>query len=114
MKILLTADLHCNPEWFQWVEDQASKYELISIAGDLLNIFSKVAIGDQLILVNEFLQRLTQKTSVAVCSGNHDQIEVLPRLVVGAEARYSASWLEEISGAPSLSEMAKHDLSVNN
>ena len=100
MKILLTADLHCNSEWFSRVEDQASEYELISIAGDLLNIFSKVPIEDQLALVKEFLRRLTQKTSVAVCSGNHDQIEVLPPLVAGADAYYAASWLEEIGDAP--------------
>jgi Icc-related predicted phosphoesterase len=69
MKIPLTADLHSNSDWFSWVEDQASKYELISIAGDLLNIFSKVAIGDQMVLTKEFLQRLSQKTSVAVVPG---------------------------------------------
>ena len=102
MKILLTADLHSNAEWFEWVEDQVGKYELISIVGDLLNIFSKVAIGDQMVLTSEFLRRLAQKTCVAVCSGNHDQIEVLPPLVTGAEARYSASWLEEIGDTPNL------------
>ena len=98
MKILLTADLHCNSEWFSWVEGQASNFGLISIAGDLLNIFSKIPVEDQLNLVKEFLQRLTQKTSVAVCSGNHDPIEVLPPLVAGAETCYVASWLKEIGG----------------
>jgi predicted MPP superfamily phosphohydrolase len=102
MKILLTADLHCNSEWFRWVEEHASEYELISIAGDLLDIFSKVAIEDQLVLVMEFLRRLAQKTSVAVCSGNHDQVEILPPLVAGAKPCYSASWLEEISDVPNL------------
>ena len=99
MKILLTADLHCKEDWFRWLEEEASKYELVSIAGDLLNIFSKVPIEDQLVFVKEFLRRLTQKTSVAVCSGNHDQIEVLPPLVQGGEACYAASWLEEIGDA---------------
>ena len=102
MKILLTADLHCKEDWFRWLEEEASKYELVSIAGDLLNIFSKVPIEDQLVFVKEFLRRLTQKTSVAVCSGNHDQIEVLPSLVPGAEACSAASWLEEITDVPKL------------
>ena len=100
MKILLTADLHCKEDWFRWLEDEASKYELVSIAGDLLNIFSKVPIKDQLVLVKGFLRRLTQKTSLAVCSGNHDQIEVLPPLVAGAKAFYAAPSLEEIGDAP--------------
>jgi Icc-related predicted phosphoesterase len=102
MKILLTADLNCNSEWFRWVEEQASEYEIISIAGDLLDIFSKVAIENQLVLVMEFLRRLAQKTSVAVCSGNHDQVEILRPLVAGAKPCYSASWLEEISDVPNL------------
>ena len=55
-----------------------------------------------MVLVKEFLQRLTQKTSVAVCSGNHDQVEDLPPLVAGAEACHAASWLEEIGDVPSL------------
>jgi DNA repair exonuclease SbcCD nuclease subunit len=75
----------------QLVENKAREYELISIAGDLLDIFSKVATDDQLVLVTEFLRRLAQKTSVAGCSGNHDQVEVLTTLVAGAKPCYSAS-----------------------
>ena len=102
MKVLLTADLHCNQGWFRWLEEEAGKYELICIAGDLLNIFSKVAIGDQLVHVRSFLQRLAKKTSVAACSGNHDEIEILAPLVPGTEACYAASWLEELSELPRL------------
>jgi hypothetical protein len=25
MKVLLTADLHSNPDWFRWLEEEAGK-----------------------------------------------------------------------------------------
>ncbi|MBV9877425.1 MAG: hypothetical protein JO025_22040 [Verrucomicrobia bacterium] len=45
MKILFTADLHYRPGWFGCFEDEAHKYALISIAGDLLDMFSKAPCG---------------------------------------------------------------------
>ena len=75
MKILLTADLHCNPGWLRWLEDEATKYGQVCIAGDLLDAFSEVAIQDQVAQVKGFLYRVTAKTRVAVCSGNHDAFE---------------------------------------
>jgi hypothetical protein len=102
MKVLLTADLHSNPGWFRWLEEEAGKYELICIAGDLLDAFSKVVLGDQAAQVRGFLYRLAGKTSVAVCSGNHDETERVPPLLTGAEPRYAASWLEELREVPGL------------
>ena len=102
MKVLLTADLHSNPGWFRWLEEEAGKYDLICIAGDLLDAFSKVVLGDQAAQVKGFLYRLAGKTSVAVCSGNHDETEIVPPLLTGAEPRYAASWLEEMRDVPGL------------
>lgn len=102
MKILLTGDLHSNRCWFRWLEDEAHKYALISIAGYLLDMFSKVPLGDQLVQVEDFLQRLAEKTPVAVCSGNHDAVDVVPPLLPGVATSYGASWLEEMSGVPGL------------
>jgi Icc-related predicted phosphoesterase len=42
MKILLTADLHCNLAWLDWLETKAPGFDLVCIAGDLLEIFSDV------------------------------------------------------------------------
>lgn len=100
MKILLTADLHCNPGWLGWLEEEASEYGLVCIAGDLLDAFSEVAIEDQVAQVKGFLHRLAAKTRVAVCSGNHDAFELVQPLLPGAV--YSAAWLAELREAPEL------------
>ena len=78
MRVLLTADLHSNQRWFRWLEERATDYDLICIAGDLLNLFSKLNPKDQVVQATAFLRRLTLKTCVAVCSGNHDPIDYLP------------------------------------
>ncbi len=75
MGILLTADLHSKLTWFHWLESQADKYRLIGIAGDLLDLFSSVDPKSQSIAATAFLRRLSNKTRVAVCSGNHDSID---------------------------------------
>ena len=102
MKVLLTADLHSNPDWLHWLEEEAGKYDLVCIAGDLLDAFSEVAIQDQVAQVKGFLYRLADKTRVAVCSGNHDAFELVQPLLPGAEAVYAAAWLAELREAPEL------------
>jgi predicted MPP superfamily phosphohydrolase len=86
MKILLTADLHSNPDWLGWLEEEATKYGLVCIAGDLLDAFSKVAIQDQVAQVEGFLCRLAAKTRAAVCSGNHDAFELVQPLSPGSRS----------------------------
>jgi predicted MPP superfamily phosphohydrolase len=102
MKILLTADLHCNPDWLGWLEEEATKYGRVCIAGDLLDAFSEVAIQDQVAQVKGFLYRLAAKTRVAVCSGNHDAFELAQPSSPRAETVYAAAWLAELREAPEL------------
>ena len=97
MDILLTADLHSKPRWFRWLESQAEKYELIGIAGDLLDLFSSVDPKTQSIAATAFLRRLSSKTKVAVCSGNHDSIDYLANTRVAAPL-----WLSELNGIKNL------------
>src|ERR1700676_1727463 len=40
MKLLLTADLHFRLHWFRWLIEQAPSYDLVCIAGDLLDMFN--------------------------------------------------------------------------
>jgi uncharacterized protein len=40
MKILLTADPHFRTDWFRWLMTQAPSYDLVCIAGDLLDMFN--------------------------------------------------------------------------
>lgn len=91
MLVLLIADLHSKPRWFHWLESQAEKYQLIGIAGDLLDLFSPVDPKSQSIAATAFLRRLANKTTVAVCSGNHDSIDYLANSRVAAPL-----WLSEL------------------
>jgi Icc-related predicted phosphoesterase len=39
MKLLITADLHFRFHWFRWLIEQAPDFDLVCIAGDLLDMF---------------------------------------------------------------------------
>jgi Icc-related predicted phosphoesterase len=38
MKIPITADLHYQERWFRWLVEQGASYDLVCIAGDLLDM----------------------------------------------------------------------------
>jgi len=50
----------------------APEFDLVVLAGDLLDVSSIVAPDAQIAVVHEYLRRLTEVTTVVVCSGNHD------------------------------------------
>jgi len=50
----------------------AGDFDLVVLAGDLLDISSIVAPDAQIAVVHEYLRRLSALTTVVVCSGNHD------------------------------------------
>lgn len=72
MKILITADLHYREHWFRWLTEQAANYDLICIAGDLLDMFNGLPRMEQASEVTRWIRELATETTVAVCSGNHD------------------------------------------
>jgi predicted phosphodiesterase len=72
MKILITADLHYRKHWFRWLFTRAGDYDLICIAGDLLDMFSGEPRIVQAMEVSRWIRELAQVTRVAICSGNHD------------------------------------------
>jgi Icc-related predicted phosphoesterase len=39
MKLLITADFHFRVYWFGWLIEQAGDFDLVCIAGDLLDMF---------------------------------------------------------------------------
>jgi Icc-related predicted phosphoesterase len=87
LRILLVADLHYSLPQFDWVLETAAKYDVVVIAGDLLDIGSSVDPGTQIVVVLKYLQRLRQQTRVLVCSGNHDLDET------DADGEKVARWL---------------------
>jgi Icc-related predicted phosphoesterase len=72
MQILLVSDLHYTLRQFDWVVSVAGDYDLVVVAGDLLDIGSIVEPDAQIAVVLEYLARIAAKTTTAVCSGNHD------------------------------------------
>jgi predicted phosphodiesterase len=72
MKILITADLHYQEHWFRWLLDRAPDYDLICIAGDLLDMFSREPRIVQAREVSRWIREVAKVTRVAICSGNHD------------------------------------------
>jgi Icc-related predicted phosphoesterase len=72
MRILLVSDLHYTLKQLDWVASVAQDYELVVIAGDLLDIASIVEPDAQIAVVLEYLARIAAKTTVIAASGNHD------------------------------------------
>jgi Icc-related predicted phosphoesterase len=72
MRMLLVSDLHYTLKQLDWVVATADDYDLVVVAGDLLDIASRVEPDAQIAVVLQYLARIAAKTTVVVCSGNHD------------------------------------------
>jgi Calcineurin-like phosphoesterase len=72
MKLLVTADLHFRLHWFRWLIEQAPYFDLVCIAGDLLDMFKSETRLEQAREITRLIRKLADLVPVAVCSGNHD------------------------------------------
>ncbi len=72
MNLLLVADQHYALRQFDWILSVAARHDALVLAGDLLDVASVVPLHAQIVVVTEYLRRLSETTSVFVCSGNHD------------------------------------------
>ncbi len=72
MKLLAVSDLHYALPQFEWLVGRASRYDVIVIAGDLLDLASPVDLDTQIIVVSKYLDRIREQALLVVCSGNHD------------------------------------------
>lgn len=72
MNLLLVADLHYSLKQFDWLLSVAEEHDAVVVAGDLLESASLVPQHAQIVVVTEYLRRLSEMTQVFVCSGNHD------------------------------------------
>ncbi len=66
------SDLHYALRQFDWLLRAADDFDVVVLAGDLLDIASPVAPDAQIAVVTEYVARLSARTEVVVCSGNHD------------------------------------------
>ena len=90
MKILIVSDLHYTLPQFDWVVAAGPSYDLVVIAGDLLDVGSLVDPETQIIVVLKYLRRLRAQTRVVVCSGNHDLDGT------GANGEKQAVWMNAV------------------
>lgn len=72
MKILITADIHYSLKQYDWLTHVAANFDLVILAGDLLDAFSTVDPRVQIAVVQRYLSKLSAITRLIVCSGNHD------------------------------------------
>jgi len=72
MRLLFVADLHYSLKQFDWLLENAARFDVAAIGGDLLDLGSALDPDVQIAIVEKYLGLLRQKTRVVVCSGNHD------------------------------------------
>jgi len=96
MRILLVSDLHYTLPQLDWVVRAAPSFDLVVLAGDLLDISSTVPLDAQIVVILRYLTLLQSAAKLAVSSGNHD--------LTGQDSNgeQAALWLEEAreSGMP--------------
>jgi Icc-related predicted phosphoesterase len=63
MRLLLTADLHFRLHWFRWLIEQAPDFDLICIAGDLLDMFRSETRMEQAREVRTLVRELADCSS---------------------------------------------------
>ena len=72
VKMLFVADLHYALKQFDWLLANASRFEVVVIGGDLLDLGSALEMDLQIVVIEKYLARLREQTRVLVSSGNHD------------------------------------------
>ncbi len=91
MRCLIVADLHYSLPQFDWVVDCADQYDVVIMAGDHLDLSSAVDMRAQVVVARKYMELISQKTKLIVCSGNHDLDQ---RDEHGEKA---ASWVANVS-----------------
>lgn len=72
VRALLVSDLHYDLKQLDWVLGEAPSVDLLVLAGDLLDIASRVPLDAQITVVLEYFARYAAATTTIACSGNHD------------------------------------------
>jgi len=93
MKILITADIHYTLKQYDWLVRIAPSFDLVILAGDLLDAFSNVDPRVQIAVVERYLKRLSALTRLIVSSGNHDLD------ARGSDGERTARWMAKVCAA---------------
>lgn len=93
MRCLLVADIHYSLPQLDWIALVAPGFDVVIVAGDVLDIGSMVDFGAQIVVSQKYIRRIATTTSIIVCSGNHDLDSH------GMDGEKVAFWIEESQGA---------------
>jgi predicted phosphodiesterase len=96
VRVLLTAGFRFNLQWLNWLVLRGEAYDLVVLAGDLLDAHSRYALPQQTARVVPTLRTLAAKQPLAICSGNHDAID----LPVSTNNGIRPGWLNTLSNCP--------------
>ena len=72
MRILSVSDLHYSLKQLDWLSQAAKGFDLVVVAGDLLDIASTVDLDTQALVVSKYFKKITTTSPMVVSSGNHD------------------------------------------
>jgi Icc-related predicted phosphoesterase len=89
MKLLLVADLHYALRQFDWILREATNYDLVVLAGDVLDIAGYLDLDVQIVVILKYLDQIRRKRPLIVSSGNHDAD------VKDASEELVADWLQK-------------------
>jgi len=90
VRILLTSDLHYALPQFDWVVAQVADFDLVVVAGDLLDISSAVPLDAQIAVLQALFGSLADQRKLVVSSGNHDLT------APDSAGEQSAPWLQAL------------------
>jgi Icc-related predicted phosphoesterase len=91
MRILAVADLHYALRQFDWLGAQVGGFDMLVLAGDLLDLSSAVEPEVQAVVVQKYLRRFAVGKPLLATSGNHDILDE------GTGGERAARWLEDLS-----------------
>lgn len=89
MRLLVVSDIHYSLRQYDWLTHASGDFDLVIIAGDVLELASDVDLDTQAAVVGRYFRKICAKVPLVVCSGNHDLLE-------DHDGIRSAEWLEEL------------------
>jgi hypothetical protein len=91
-KILVASDLHYRLKQFDWLIAQTEQFDALAIVEDILDVSAGLDLNVQIVVIKKYLNRISEKASLLICSGNHDGNRK------NDADEYIAPWLQDLRG----------------
>lgn len=88
-RYLVASDLHYEFRQLDWIAEQAAEFDAVVLAGDHLDVGGRVDPAAQIVMMQAYLARLADETTVIANSGNHDLSVRRP------DGEKTAAWLAD-------------------